>query len=253
MSNPTYYSQNGEDCLLHALFADQTDGFFVEVGCIDGRRFSNTLAFEERGWHGICIEAHGDYIELLRANRPGSTVIHCAVGASDRDEVPFYANNRGSLSTLDSTKEEEFRRRYSRFFNGFNVQRVAMRRLDTLFRQCGVTRLDLLSIDTEGTEAEVLRGLDLPRWRPRVLVIEADTPRDEELLDAILLPAGYHKSVRFAGNLFYLLEAGMVESVRRFTFSGTLRHTRHPLDEGGDREVAFTYPTPATAPEGGKP
>ena len=75
-----YYSQHGEDFLLDRLLSDKKRGFFVEVGCIDGRRFSNTLIFEERGWRGLCVEAHTGYIELLRQNRPNSIVCHCAAG-----------------------------------------------------------------------------------------------------------------------------------------------------------------------------
>jgi len=53
-----YYSQHGEDFILDLIFDHKKSGFFVEVGCIDGLRFSNTLFFEKLGWKGICIEAH---------------------------------------------------------------------------------------------------------------------------------------------------------------------------------------------------
>ena len=35
-------------------------GFFVEIGCIDGKMLSNTLHFEEKGWNGIPDQYHGD-------------------------------------------------------------------------------------------------------------------------------------------------------------------------------------------------
>ena len=117
-----FYSQNGEDVILNELFKEQKNGFFVEVGCIDGKLFSNTLTFEEGGWKGICIEAHSGYIELLRKNHPKSIICHCAAAETDEDNVIFYANSRGSLSTLDKSKESEFRKRYNKFFTGFEEQ-----------------------------------------------------------------------------------------------------------------------------------
>ena len=164
---PTYYSQHGEDYLLDCIFAGQSNGFFVEVGCIDGRRFSNTLTFEERGWHGMCIEAHAGYIELLRRNRPDSIICHCAAGETDAQDVTFFANSRGSLSTIDPSKEAEFREKYAKDFTGFEPQTVAMRRLDSLFDEYQVPQIDILSLDVEGYEVPALKGLDFRRYSPK--------------------------------------------------------------------------------------
>jgi len=62
---------------------------------------SVTPTLEQAGWSGICIEAHPDYISLLRRNRPNSVIVHAAVGDEDKETVSFYANSRGSFSTLD--------------------------------------------------------------------------------------------------------------------------------------------------------
>jgi FkbM family methyltransferase len=199
-----YYSQHGEDYILSEMFKDQKDGFFVEIGCIDGKRFSNTLTFEERGWKGMCVEAHSDYIDLLRKNRPGSLVCHCAVGEKDDDNVPFYANSRGSLSTLDISKEDFYREHYSKYFTGFEEQRVAIRTLTTLFREYEVAAIDIISIDIEGYEIEALKGLDLHRYRPRVILIESDSVEQENQIDEILSPRGYIKFVHVGENIIYI-------------------------------------------------
>lgn len=236
-----YYSQHGEDYILSELFQNQPSGYFVEIGCIDGRRFSNTLTFEDRGWHGLCIEAHGDYIAMLKNNRPGSLVCHFAVAMTDQDDVPFYANNRGSLSTLDCSKEYEFKTRFGRFFSGFEVQTVNQRRLDTIFQHYAISEVDILSIDVEGGETEVLTGLDLERYRPRVMVIEADNPGDEQKLDGILLNAGYSKSLKIINNVFYLLDKSMENVLKNRKHLGMLVHTQHPLDNDGDKLIPFSF------------
>ncbi|MDQ1350862.1 MAG: hypothetical protein QG657_1164 [Acidobacteriota bacterium] len=246
MSNdtPRYYGQNGEDYILGQLCAGLKEGFFVEIGCIDGRRFSNTLTFEEQGWRGMCIEAHEDYIPLLKKNRPNSIVCHCAAGKTDEEDVPFYANNRGSLSTLDPSKEEEFRKRFGGYFSGFQLRQVKKRRLDTLLKLHHIRHMDILSIDVEGSEADVLEGLDLNRCRPRVMVIEADTAQDELKLDHILLNAGYFKSIKIVNNVFYLMDKHMDDLLKNKKHLATIIHTQHPLDNGGDMRLTFTFEYP---------
>ncbi|HTE96040.1 MAG TPA: FkbM family methyltransferase, partial [Bradyrhizobium sp.] len=52
--------------------------------------------------------------------------------------------------------------------------KVNLRRLDTILKShaSGVDRIDILSVDVEGWELEVLDGLSMPRYRPRVMIIE---------------------------------------------------------------------------------
>lgn len=232
---PNYYSQHGEDFILDLLLAGRSSGYFVEVGCIDGRRFSNTLTFEERGWRGLCVEAHAGFIEALRANRPRSVVCHCAAAESDQEGATFFANERGSLSTLDGSKEDEFREGFGDYFVGFEEQVVEKRRLDTLLEtHAGSVPIDILSLDIEGYENEALRGMDLTRFRPRIFVVESDDVDHERLLDAKLLGAGYTKAMRLKQNIFYLDDADLASRVTRHRYTVELIHTAHPCDDTGD-------------------
>lgn len=240
MSN--YYSQHGEDALLDLIFKDQKEGFFLEVGCIDGRRFSNTLAFEERGWKGMCVEAHSGYIELLKKNRPNSIVCHCAAGETDGNAT-FYANARGSLSTLDKTKESHFQINYAPYFSGFEEQHVKKARLSTLLDANQITEIDILSLDIEGYEVEALKGLDLSRHRPQVMVIESDDKQHEQQLDGLILPYGYTKSIRLFANLFYVRDKEMDRLLKGKKQAVRLTHTQHPLDSGGDQTQTVTIDT----------
>lgn len=230
-----YFSQHGEDFLLHQLFDNSKNGFFVEVGCIDGRRFSNTLFFEEMGWKGICVEAHSDYIQWLSENRPSSHIVHAAVGENDAEQVEFFANSRGSLSTLDKTKENEFAANYGAYFSGFEVQKIPMMTLNTIFSKLGVDHIDFLSIDIEGSEVQALKGMDLQRFRPTVMVLESDSKSQKAQMEDILLPAGYHFITSLSENLFYSLHKVHRSIIANKTFKNVcITHTEHPLDHNGD-------------------
>ena len=82
-----FYSQKGEDAVILTAFPKGHTGFFIDVGALDGKRFSNTYALEERGWTGICVEAHPTYAALAKKNRPKSIVINAA--ASNRVKSPL--------------------------------------------------------------------------------------------------------------------------------------------------------------------
>ncbi len=239
----TFYSQHGEDVILNEVFKNRESGFFIEVGCIDGRRFSNTLFFEEQGWRGICVEAHGDYIDAMKRNRPGSVVVHCAVGDEDADHVTFYANSRGTLSTLDPSQGKVFAEQYGPFFTGFQEQQVPCRTISRILDDCGAKHVDLLSVDIEGTEVAAIRGLDLSRHRPTVIVIESNQDEQTAAMDAILLPAGYERGFAVSTNQFYFLDHELLKRVKGRTFDCVVTHTRHPLDDGDDQIVHTTRRT----------
>jgi len=229
-----YFSQNGEDFLLSRYFSAGS-GVFVEVGCIDGKRFSNTYHFERRGWTGLCVEAHQGYIEMLKTNRPRSIVTSCAVAECDKDAAPFYANARGSLSSLDPTTEERWRRDYAPYFTGFQLQSVAQRTLTTLLKAYPIGPVDVLSLDVEGSEVQALQGLDLRLFHPSVILVESDSSEHERKIDHLLSPAGYQCALRYAGNLYYSILPDFQAAVAgRFFPKVALTHTRHPLDQGGD-------------------
>lgn len=198
-----FYSQHGEDFLVDKVFKDKKDGFFVEVGCLDGIEFSNTYFFEKKGWKGICIEAHNDFIPMLKKNRPGSHVVHCAAGEDDKDKVTFYANKIGSLSTLDKNEEERWKTHYKDFFTGFEEQTVSMRTLTNIFDEFGVKNIEFVSLDIEGYEIQALKGLDLKKYKPRIFIIEYKDEDHKKGVEDILLPYGYVFGAQIGCNLFY--------------------------------------------------
>lgn len=232
-----FYSQSGEDFILNEIFKGQESGFFVEVGCIDGRRFSNTLHFEEKSWKGICVEAHAGYIEMLRKNRPNSIICHCAAAEKEEDAV-FYANARGSLSTLDRSQENKLKREFGKYFTGFEEQQIRKRRLDSIFAECGVKEIDFMSLDIEGSEVEALRGIDFSKFKPTVLLVESDSPEHRKALENILRPAGYSEIGNIGVNVFYSIHKNLGSSIKGMYFKNVkLTHTQHPLDSGGDKEI----------------
>ena len=76
------HSQMLEDVRLNRrYFKGKRDGFFVEMGAIDGLQFSNSLIYEQCfGWKGLLIEAEPDNAAALVRNRPCAITLHAAGG-----------------------------------------------------------------------------------------------------------------------------------------------------------------------------
>jgi len=158
------YSQSGEDLLLWEYFGAKREGFFVEVGANHPTKLSQTWLFEKHGWKGILVEPLAKNCELLRQNRPGSRIFQCALGASgQRGRARIkVAGGDDALSRLIVNDDA----------NIGNTEEVEVRTLDEVLAEAGNPKLDFISIDVEGFELQVLRGFDLMRHRPAVLLIE---------------------------------------------------------------------------------
>ena len=65
-----FYSQQGEDIILHRMFEWQEQGFYIDVGAHHPTRFSNTYKFYKRGWTGINVDAMPGSMTAFNRLRP---------------------------------------------------------------------------------------------------------------------------------------------------------------------------------------
>jgi FkbM family methyltransferase len=158
---PHTYSQYGEDRWI----ADNLDlprtGCFIEVGAADGIRNSNTFALEQVGWFGVAIDPDPRNAERLARNRkwPLTAAVSSALTIS-RFALPSDPT-LGALAPSGDPREPGLR--------------VPCLSLAVVRRAYGITALDLLSVDTEGTEIDVLDSLDWSVCPPRIVVVEFNT------------------------------------------------------------------------------
>lgn len=197
------YAQNYEDVMLWRALKHINHGFYVDVGACDPILHSVTQAFYERGWQGINIEPAGSYYERLCAARPLDTNLEVAV-ADIEGELIFYEIPDTGLSTLDVETAQKYRAA------GWAVteQKLPVLTLDQILEKHVNGPVHFLKIDVEGSEKKVLYGLDLSRWRPWILVIEATLPNSSELnfadWEPFVLAADYEMVYSDGLNRFYV-------------------------------------------------
>jgi FkbM family methyltransferase len=197
------YSQNFEDVMLWRALSEVKGGFYIDVGAWDPDRDSVTLAFYERGWHGINIEPVTTYFDRLKTRRPRDINLKAALGA--RSEVlPFFEVLHTGLSTLDPKTAAKHRADGHTVVEGT----VEVTTLADICRQYAPSDIHFLKIDAEQAEFAVLSGADFKAFRPWIVVVEATLPNTQirrySKWERILLNADYH-FVWFDGlNRFYL-------------------------------------------------
>lgn len=149
-------------------------GFFVEAGGFDGYTQSNTYYLERfRGWRGILVEPMPELAAMARRNRPGARVVECALVASDHAEPTVQMEFGDLMSTVSGTHEGDWTGPGLVLgWRDHRVQTVPARPLDALLEEVGSPEIDLLSLDVEGFEEAVLRGLDLARHAPAWILVE---------------------------------------------------------------------------------
>ena len=188
MSGRVYYGQLGEDEHIHRRYFPSTlNGVFLEMGALDGVKYSNTKFFEDRlGWTGVLIEPIPTAFDNLRKNRPRAMSYQLAISKTE-GEIEIYAN--GAVSSLKQNTTDKF---FDGWHNGHNIPviKVPSRRLDSVLHHAGIKRIDFWSLDVEGSEYEALETMN---WSIPVYLICIETQPDQykERCHAILRANGF--------------------------------------------------------------
>jgi FkbM family methyltransferase len=164
-------SQIGQD--LFALWANdfKRGGFFVEIGAAGGVSLSNTYLLERSfGWTGILAEPARSWQESLRLNRQCAVDDRC-VWRQSGQRIRFSETSDAELSTISEFIERPDGHAPARAnATTYEVQTVSL--TDLLTEHQAPKRIDYLSIDTEGSEHEILDAFDFDAWRFNAITVE---------------------------------------------------------------------------------
>lgn len=180
-------SQIRQDLFALAQLEFKTGGFFVEFGATNGVELNNTWLMEhEFGWSGILAEPATGWHDDLHANRKATIDTRCVWKASDETvqftETPTGINS--SISSFVKTSRKMRGRTYS-------VETVSLN--DLLAGHGAPEVIDYISIDTEGSEFDILSALDFDRWAFRVMTVEHNHEPQREDVQDLLTGHGYRR------------------------------------------------------------
>ena len=185
-----------EDAVLfNMFFKHHHNGVYLEMGALDGIKYSNTLFFEQTmNWTGILIEPGTKYSELKRNRGAANNVLHNLAVCAEPGEMELkYVQGAEAEGGLDAPKRT--------WGKALSSHRVQCDGLGSILKKSGVKSIDLFSLDVEGRELEVLHSMD---WEIpfKVLVMEA-RPKDQGELEKLLVSKGYEYIRRQRGNVIW--------------------------------------------------
>lgn len=157
---------------LFVLFALnlKKSGVFVEFGATNGMTLSNTLLLERQfGWSGILAEPARCWHDALKTNRKARIDLRCVWKASG-EQLEFNETTLPELSTITRYTDGDFNKAARTAASTYAVETVSLRDL-LAAHDCPAT-IDYLSIDTEGSELEILKAFDFKAYKIDVLTVE---------------------------------------------------------------------------------
>jgi len=189
---PKSKSQLRQDLFVLSNLSFMQKGYFVEFGAASGRELSNTYLLEtERHWTGILAEPANCWHGQLEMHRPNSLIERTCVWRETGPSINFVETSDRELSTIaefnvcnnsESRKNEVVR---------YQVETISL--LDLLEKHRAPSHINYLSIDTEGSEFEILKSFDFTMYSFDVITCEHNYTSDREKIYDLLVKNGYER------------------------------------------------------------
>ncbi|WP_124980937.1 FkbM family methyltransferase [Nonlabens xiamenensis] len=235
-------SQHGDDYIAWQLLGKKKNGYAVEIGAFDGMHLSNTYSLEKIGWETLNIEPNPIMFQELELNRPDAINVNCAVVESDQNNtITFFAEEIGVLSGC-SFDEEDIKRRYAN--RGLPYEEPKRLEVDAksfgkiLKENPGFPKnIDVVSIDVEGFELEVLKGIDFNEVNISLLIIESNSSEfDQKIFNFFKSRTEFVFIGRNYQNLFFIdkdkIDRSNLRSISNLTYQRATQY--HPFNKNMD-------------------
>jgi FkbM family methyltransferase len=181
------YSQLGQDVKVLDFYNKKENGYFIEIGASDGIMFSNTYLLESQyGWKGVCCEPIPERFEKLLENRPYSLCCNGAIynksGLQVQFDIAEYDLLSGISDHIDFHKETVDTNKKT-----IHVETITL--LDLLDKVNAPSFIEYMSLDTEGSEYEILKNFDFNKYTFGLIDVEHNyvEPRRTNIRNILLL------------------------------------------------------------------
>lgn len=189
-------SQLYQDIFAVLMVGNNYDKTFLEFGATDGLELSNTYLLENNcGWTGVLCEPSPQWHDILKKNRPNTKIVtECIWNISDK-KLRFFVSDVGVLSTLEEFKESDklsipgnTKLRIEKG-NLVTVNTISLNEL--IEKEFNGKSPSYISIDTEGSEYEILKAFDFKKYDPVCFTIEHNFTNLQKDIDEIMKNHNY--------------------------------------------------------------
>ena len=195
------YSQLYQDAFASFLIGDKYEKSYLEFGATDGLELSNSYLLENSyNWKGVLSEPSVQWHELLKKNRNNTQIITKCIWKESGKKLDFFMSDNGELSTLKDFVESDktsmpgntdLRKKSGKMIS---VETISLN--DVIKEYFRDICPSYISIDTEGSEYEILKAFDLNKYRPKLFTVEHNFTENERKIDEHLIINGYARIFR---------------------------------------------------------
>jgi FkbM family methyltransferase len=184
-------SQLLQDLFVLYQLREKPNGFFVEFGATNGVDLSNTFLLEKRfQWQGILAEPARCWHDTLRQNR-GCIVDTRCVWTKTGEVMEFNEVNSPEYSTINAFSDSDCHAGLRSEGEVYRVESISL--IDLLTAHGAPKLIDYLSIDTEGSEIDILSAFDFDAFDIRIMTVEHNHTENREKIHALLRSKGYRR------------------------------------------------------------
>lgn len=184
-------SQLRQDLFVLSELNFKTNGYFVEFGATNGVDLSNTRLMEKDfGWTGILAEPAKCWHKDLKNNRSANIETNC-VWKDSHSTLTFNEVDVAELSTINSFSDTDGHRETRKQGKTYDVKAISLN--DLLSKYNAPKQIDFLSIDTEGSEFDILSNFDFSKHTFQVITCEHNYTPMREKIFSLLSSYGYER------------------------------------------------------------
>lgn len=184
-------AQNRQDVLALCCSNFKKNGFFVEFGAADGLNISNTKLLEQKfGWSGILVEPSRQWHQSLKKNRDANIdfrVVHSRTG----EMLEFFDTPDPLYSTLRQHRSNDGHAYRRKSGVSYLVESISL--CDLLATYNAPETIDFLSIDTEGSEYEILKNFPFEQFKFTAVCCEHNYGENRECIVDLFERNGYSR------------------------------------------------------------
>jgi FkbM family methyltransferase len=194
---------NGLEDTVLELCKEIKNGFFIDIGAHDGITGNNTEFLEKLGWFGICFEPHPELFLKLEKNR-NCEKYNYAIWDKE-DKVNFLSIDgqvdmlSGIVESYDHRHINRIQRELSSYGGKSQYLLVDSKKFSSVVSE---KKIDFMSLDTEGSELQILKSIDFNDYDIRVICVENNYNDDE--LNNFLISKKYTLHKTFGVDQIYL-------------------------------------------------
>jgi FkbM family methyltransferase len=182
--DPSYHDLYNDLFYKNIIFPNKKNGYFVEVGALDGLRMSQSYLFEKTlDWNGIVVEPNPVWKDSISLHRECN--ISTEAISDKRGIETFECREIEGFSGLKSTVNEA---RSSNIVNEFDVETITLSDLFNKFNAPDI--IDCVAIDTEGAECIILNQFFSENTKYRINLLSFETA-DEMAADETMKNTPY--------------------------------------------------------------